>query len=962
MAGDKTSRITQRFSEGVAAYTRAKASFARGDFDRYEQDLGVAVCSATGALEWTLKAHLRFHTRRARMSEEEVKRLKQPTFEVLVSLMKVFGEPILDESTAGRFFDFRQARNQAEHDAAIPSIRTVEDILEGTRQAISTWLEEDGLSPFVAEVKPVRTLCEDRDALPNFLRIERKVAGRKSEIADITRALERSAADRTGAIILIRGASGTGKSFLSQEAWRVARQLGFDVATTICEPFNEGMVLFPIQELVCQITRSSSLTAAIEEHFAPTSSQASIARFTEEPGADPVQRRDAILATFANALYGRFAAGRRMSAKPVLLIIDDLEWIDSSTVDAILCLRSRFAEGPVVVLGCYRTDLVHAETPGKHALSSLIGVAKRNRQQSLIVDVDGLPESDLPKVVEGVLDAPCDLPRRFYDRLYRETEGNPLFVREVLRTLTGSLGEPNLAPLQKIEGRWNLVREGDEWEIPATIEEAISARLRYLDDLQLAELEKAAVIGRHFAYEVFAQIASTSEDLLTCYLERLIDIDIIKEIDDDDLSFGFTHGKIRDVIYNSIPKFKRQRLHRAIAEVLKLMSAQSKRASWVPLIGNHLFQAGAHAEACEYLLQAARSSVATCAIHQAAEQYERVLESGCRSTFPSYIDESALRAEYAQALKLAGFYVKAIATLTQVCEKSDSKRTRCESLNALGHLYWLTGKMDLALSQYEECLAIANQSSFIDIAMETCADLHEYHDREAERLAGADPRLSSSHRSTSEFYLDAQLSALKQGGSNKVLCRAKRNEAKWHRRYGRLREAIDCYEVAIGLEDSNVSSHGVLISYAKTLRLVGRASDAWGVVERVYQWGIQTGSRRTEAIARQYKGILWLEKEGGEAFESAKMEIDSAIAIHEELGYDRGIREVQMLLGEYHALRLEWELALQCFGRCVGLGSNAPSELVNAAVAQLQSMGEPTRADRLGRRAEELGLLVNRAI
>lgn len=947
MAADKTNKVLQRFREGVASMKRAKNAIACSEFDLYEQALRATACSATGALEWTLKAHLRHHARRSRMAKEDEDRLRQPTFEVLVRLMKTYGDPPLDDETADRYFEYRDIRNMAEHDAAIPSMRALQDILRSTRIAIVSLLRvEDSDLPIIETARDERLSTLDSNSL-HFLKTPRAVAGRHDELSRITDTLRDAVATRTGRIVIVRGASGTGKTFLAQEACRSASQMGFDIAVTACEPFHEGMSLFPIQELVRQLSQSMNLLTAVEEHFPASSSQVAIARLTEEHGVDPVQRRDAFLATFANALYGRFSQRSERPARPILLLLDDLEWLESGTADALLCVRARFSEGPVVVMGSYRTDLVPRTTAEHHPLNSVVNIAKRNRDQAEIVDLSGIEKGAFSLAVESILEGPCHLPPSFLDRLYQETEGNPLFTREVLHMLSGG-GRPAMeSPLRRVNGTWTLAHDVSQWNIPATIEEAITARLGYLNAAQQAELEKAAVIGRQFAYSLIREVATATEDVLSEYLERLIDLDVILELGDEDQSFGFTHGKIRDVIYESIPRFKRLKLHGAIADALKLLSENRVWRHWEPLLGNHLYEATQYAEACHYLLRAARLSTKAFAVTQAVAQYERALDSGYRAGFPEGEKENDVKIEYVQALRLSGLYGKALDVLRQVLLDEERSMTRGIALNQMGDLLWLTGRMDQALERYRECEGTARSGNHCELLLEVTADLCEFHDREAERMAASNPGIAAKHRLDADRHLDEQISLAASVGNSGSLIRAKRNEAKRHRRVGRLAEAIRCYEDALSLCDSKVADHNVLISYAKTLRFVDRVPDAWAVVERVYDWGIQTGTRRTEAIARQYKGLLLMEAESPGDLTVAELEVRTALAIHEEIGYDRGIRESSLLLGELHMLRREWADGRKCLERSIGISSSDLVGVVRAAASQLEEMAEPKRAARL---------------
>ena len=198
--------------------------------------------------------------------------------------------------------------------------------------------------------------------------------GREAELAKITRTLERVGSrvgDPAGAVVMLHGASGAGKSALAEAVIAVATQMGFQTFRTACEPFHEGMSYFPVRELVRQITQGRPAGEFVATQFGAASSEVEMAAVSESISADPSSRREAIVATFTNVIMGAYRHG---DAQPKILFVDDMEHLDAGSADALICLVSRLAEGPVVILGAYRSDLVADAT---HPVRPVIASARR---------------------------------------------------------------------------------------------------------------------------------------------------------------------------------------------------------------------------------------------------------------------------------------------------------------------------------------------------------------------------------------------------------------------------------------------------------------------------------------------------------------------------------------------------------------------------------------------------------
>jgi tetratricopeptide (TPR) repeat protein len=336
------------------------------------------------------------------------------------------------------------------------------------------------------------------------------------------------------------------------------------------------------------------------------------------------------------------------------------------------------------------------------------------------------------------------------------------------------------------------------------------------------------------------------------------------------------------------------------------------------------------------------------AMTEAGGQFQKAMECGEKSSFPPDEDPQDIRMEQALSLKLASEHEAALEIFVRLIDDATDPARQGWALNHAADIHRMNGNTTPALEAYARCEEIARQRDDEALLLEVAADLHELHDRWAERLVGTDPDEAEKHREASKHYLDEQARLAETSDDTAAQSRAYRNIAKRHRRAEEYDEALENYEGGIALSDPRVATHKVQIPYAKTLRYVDRHQEALEVVERVLDWSLQTGARRSEGIGRQYHGLLLMETgEPGDA-QKALEELTSALTIHREVGFDRGEHETATLLGEWHLYEGgDWSTALDYFHQAIDDDPPGPAETVRVIVAQLHAIGEDHRAERL---------------
>ena len=248
-----------------------------------------------------------------------------------------------------------------------------------------------------------------------------------------------------------------------------------------------------------------------------------------------------------------------------------------------------------------------------------------------------------------------------------------------------------------------------------------------------------------------------------------------------------------------------------------------------------------------------------------------------------------------------------------------------------------------------------------ELICENAADLAELHMREAERLAGREPTKAADHAELYHHYLSIETDLASNSESREAQARALRNRAKFERTNGTAEASIPLYEDSLHFMDEGVSSHQFLIPYAKALRLVGRSDEAMTEVRKVLDWSRQIGAPRSEAIARQYLGLLLLEdaiKDPNPDLADARAQLERAVALHREVGFKQGVRETTVDLFDLEVsagnlgAALLWLSDVDAFGG--GIEPSDVQQTISAVVAELVANGDRPRAARVRRTVDLL--------
>jgi class 3 adenylate cyclase/predicted ATPase len=274
----------------------------------------------------------------------------------------------------------------------------------------------------------------------------------------------------------------------------------------------------------------------------------------------------------------------RAARRPVLFVVEDLHWVDASTLEFLGQFLAEGLQGSILTLLTFRPEF---QTPWPAlAHQTSLALTRLTRRQV----------GDLMRKKAG-----GSLPEAVVDQVYGRAGGVPLFVEEFTKMVqeSGVLGQSG-------EGG-TLTRALPAHEIPATLQDLVMARVDRLEGgRELAQL--AAVLGREFGYDLLSAVAAVDEPSLQSELAELVQAEILYQKGPSTRpTYIFKHALLEDALYNALVKGTRQQFHRRIGEVLEARFPQTVETK-PELLAHHFTEAGETEKAVGYWLKAGQRS------------------------------------------------------------------------------------------------------------------------------------------------------------------------------------------------------------------------------------------------------------------------------------------------------------------------------------------------------------------
>lgn len=404
-----------------------------------------------------------------------------------------------------------------------------------------------------------------------------RLIGRKQEWGRLREAWTSIQKGKAG-MFVISGEAGIGKSRLSNELLQWMKRQGVVTAFAQCYPMEDTLSFAPVvawlrmPEIQAELGTLAPLWKKELARLLPE-----LESGVGEAGEKKWQKQ---------RLFEAVAKGLLGSGKPRLLVLDDAQWSDQETLEFVQYLMRYAAGSPLMILLTERVE----ELGEDHPLQTLRAAVSARKQLDEI-ELKPLSKTELGLLAREVMSS--DLSESKQDELFAETEGNPFFVVETLRSSEAGV-------------------------VPQSLRTVLSQRLSQLSASARELVGVASAIGREFGYALLARSSQMDENQLVQALDELWGRRILQTREDG--TYSFTHGKLLDAAYEALTQPRKLLFHRRIAEAL-LSGSQVEDA----IVARHFERAGEHQKAFEAYLKAAVSARKVFANRDAISHLEKAL-------------------------------------------------------------------------------------------------------------------------------------------------------------------------------------------------------------------------------------------------------------------------------------------------------------------------------------------------
>lgn len=544
------------------------------------------------------------------------------------------------------------------------------------------------------------------------------LVGREQELAYLHETWQAAQAGQCS-LLLISGEAGMGKTRLVQEFASTRHWQGTPVLHGRCYEFERLLPYQPVAEAL-QTLPPDVTRAAITDVPAWVSVQ--VARlapdpFGQPPGRFPAQGSEEQLFEGVSRFLARLA-----SQEPLLLVCEDLHWASDSTLQLLHYLARHLLAQPLLLVGTVRPEVI---APALATLGRRLerdGLARRLALQPL----SAAAVAALIEQLSG--DALVTQP--LADRLYLETEGNPFYLIQTLKTLFEQRA------IRVETGVWQADFDAlsrDPLPLPASVSETIAARVERLRSETQEAVQVAAVAGRAFDFDLLRAAWGQGEEATLAALDDLLRQRLIGETaaDCDGHDYAFTHHKIQEVIYSRLARHHRQHLHRQVGLGLEqLLGAES--GSRAAELAFHFEQAQKLGrtladKAIAYLLQASQQAMQQSASQEAIAYVRRGLD--IVRTLPATPARVRQEIDLQIALALPTTSIHGYAspearrvyeTARQLCQQYGDAHSLFTTRVGLGRYYAMAGDLATGVELVEQLMASAEAARSTSWLVEAC--------------------------------------------------------------------------------------------------------------------------------------------------------------------------------------------------------------------------------------------------
>jgi len=438
------------------------------------------------------------------------------------------------------------------------------------------------------------------------------LVGRERELELLLDAFERTK-EGQGQALSIVGEAGVGKSRLLYEFKKEVANKDTMFLEGRCLPYSRGVAYHPISDclkstldiregdddirITEKVKHGLALIKLEEANTLPYLLELLSVKDTgiDSLSMSPEARRDRTMAAITRLTL------KASEFRPLIVAIEDLHWVDKSTEETLKLWLNSISGARMLMIFTYRPDYLH--TWGARSYHSQITLNKLSNRESLTMlsHILGTEEID----------------RDLQELVLKKTEGIPFFIEEFVRSLR------DLGVIERTENKYYVNKDVKDLVIPGTIHEVIMARVDSLPQGAKGVLQAGSAIEREFSYELIRRVMSLPEMDLISHLSVLRDAELLYERGIFPKStYVFKHALTREVVYDSILKNTRRRLHNEIGSAIEEIH-KDKLDEYYAILAEHFIAGASYDKAVQYCRLAEKKAVSTASFNDASTYAQR---------------------------------------------------------------------------------------------------------------------------------------------------------------------------------------------------------------------------------------------------------------------------------------------------------------------------------------------------
>ncbi len=585
---------------------------------------------------------------------------------------------------------------------------------------------------------------------------------------------------------------------------------------------------------------------------------------------------------------------REASKTPIVMFIDDLQWADPSTLSLIHYISRNIINDPIILFGAYRPeDLVRKWNGEVHQLKSML----RNMDHEGLfvpVELNRLKKTDVITLLKNIF-GEIDQPAKFYDRAFRECDGNPFFLMEFLMHMIED------GHIVKTADGWTVERSFEDVKVPSKIYNLVERRLDNLMEVQRNILEFASVMGDEFRSSIIGSVLRYERNDL---LKELDDIEKIHGlIKSSKIGYKFDHKKVRETLYTSLNHELKEEYHLMLAEFYEKRYQEGEEDSFGKIV--HHYYKAKNEKGVNFLVEAGCSAQERHANEEADRFFTNALE-----LIPDS-DEDGVRYihdKLGDVHKLKGDYESALDHYKMAIDGESEKDKIASIYGKISELYANMGDYEEALDSVESGMKLqpSDVCSLLKTKGWVLLRKGDYYDAEQvfmeeRRRAGKkgdDGDLAQSLHDLGALYF-------RKGDLEEALHHFKSAEKLW-KKIGDLR----------GLSTS-FNNIGIIYYYRSDFeKSLEYHKNSLDIKERIED-------KRGIAISLNNIGAIYKNK--GE-FQKAVRCYEQSLEILEKVGDRRGVATSLKNIGNIHYYMRDYTNALEFYRRALRVGESLDDE------------------------------------